>query len=270
MIQFPSSNRQTPFSLLRKSPCSGPAASAQKPAMRLPFAATFLLLPLALSAATPPETPAAREHTFAFLRLGPKRAEVQGEAFQEAMRGHMANIGRLAAETKLALAGPFGSPTPEPALRGIFVFFTADISEAAALCQTDPSIAAGVLAAEVVPFRTGKDLAEVLRRAMAFEERRKADPSIKMTEGMSSYVMVLADDFARTATALGPLRAKRSIALEGSFGGARAGQGMFVLDAKDVAAGEALLAPLGKALGAYRLFPWYGSVELKRDSAAVK
>jgi uncharacterized protein YciI len=238
--------------------------------MRLPFAATCLLLPLALSAATPPEAAVARDHTFAFLRLGPKRAEVQGEALQEAMRGHMANIGRLAAEKKLALAGPFGSPTPEPALRGIFVFFTADVSAAAALCQTDPSIAAGVLAAEVVPFRTSKDLAEVLRRALAFEERRKADPSIKMTEGMSSYVMVFADDFARAAAALAPLRAKGSIALEGSLGGARAGQGIFVLDAKDVAAGEALLAPLGEGLGTYRLFPWYGSVELKRGLTAGK
>ncbi len=238
--------------------------------MRLPFAGFFLALAPLLLAATPPGVPGAHEHTFAFLRLGPKRAEVQGEALQEAMRGHMANIGRLATETKLAVAGPFGSPTPEPALRGIFVFFTADTSEAAALCQTDPSIAAGVLAAEIVPFRTDKDLADVLRRALAFEARRKADPSIKMSEGMSSYVMVLADDFARAATALAPLRGSGSIALEGSFGGARTGEGMFVLDAKDVAAGEALLAPLRETLGAHRLFPWYGSVELKRSGPAAK
>lgn len=238
--------------------------------MRFPLACALVMLPLILAAATPPGAPTTREHTFAFLRVGPKRAEVQGEALQESMRGHMANIGRLAAENKLAVAGPFGSPSPEPALRGIFVFFTADSAEAAALCQTDPSISGGVLAAEVVPFRTGKDLAAVLRRAMAFEERRKADPSIKMTEGMSGYAMVFADDFARAATALAPLRSAGSIVLEGSFGGARAGQGVFVLDAKDVAAGEALLAPLRDNLGAHRLFPWYGSVELKRSDAAPK
>jgi uncharacterized protein YciI len=235
--------------------------------MRLPIAGLLPLLPLVLAAATPPGNSAAHEHAFAFLRTGPKRAEVKGEALQEAMRGHMANIGRLAAEHKLAVAGPFGSPSPEPALRGIFVFFTADTAAAAALCQTDPSISGGVLAAEVVPFRTGKDLAGVLRRALAFEERRKADPSIKMTDGMSSYVMVFVDDFARAAAALAPLRSAGTIALEGSFGGTRAGQGVFVLDAKDVAAGEALLAPGREALGVHRLFPWYGSVELKRDAA---
>lgn len=239
------------------------------PSMRFPIAGTLLLLPLLLSAATPPENPAAHDHTFAFLRIGPKRSEVQGEALQEAMRGHMANIGRLAGEAKLGVAGPFGSPSPEPALRGIFVFFTADTAEAAALCQTDPSIAAGVLAAEVVPFRTRKDLVAVLRRAMAFEERRKADPSIKMTEGMSGYVMLFADDFNRAATALAPLRNAGSIALEGSFGGDRAGQGVFVLDAKDVAAAEPLLAPVRDALGVHRLFPWYGSVELKRGGAVA-
>lgn len=238
--------------------------------MRLPFAGALLMLPLFLTAATPPGAPPTHEHTFAFLRVGPKRAEVQGEALQEAMRGHMANIGRLAGERKLAVAGPFGSPSPEPALRGIFVFFTAGTAEAAALCQTDPAIAGGVLAAEVVPFRTNKDLTAVLRRALAFEERRKADPSIKMTDGMSSYVMVFADDFARAAAALAPLRGTGSIALEGAFGGARAGQGVFVLDAKDVPTGEALLAPLREAVGAHRLFPWYGSVELKRGDEPAK
>lgn len=239
--------------------------------MRYPLVSALLTLPLVLAAATPPAAPTpAHDHTFAFLRLGPKRAEVQGEALQEAMRGHMANIGRLAAENKLALAGPFGSPSPEPALRGIFVFFTADTTAAAALCETDPSISGGVLAAEVVPFRTNKDLADVLRRAMAFEERRKADPSIKMTEGMSSYVLVFVDDFTRAAAALAPLRGAGSIALQGSFGGARAGQGMFVIDARDVAAGEALLAPMREALGAHRLFPWYGTTELKRGAAPAR
>lgn len=237
--------------------------------MRYPLACASLLLPLLLAAATPPDAPTPHEHTFAFLRLGPKRSEVQAEALQEAMRGHMANIGRLAAETKLAVAGPFGSPSPEPALRGIFVFFTADTAEATALCQTDPSIAGGVLAAEVVPFRTTQDLAGALRRAMAFEARRKADPTIKMTDGMRSYVLVFADHFARAAAALAPLRGAGSIALEGSFGGSRQGQGLFVLDARDVAAGEALLAPMREALGAHRLFPWYGSAELRRPAVAT-
>lgn len=231
--------------------------------MRFPCAGAFLLFPLLLAAAAPPLESPSNEYTFAFLRLGPKRAGVQGEALQETMRGHLANIGRLAGERKLALAGPFGAPSPEPALRGIFVFFTADVAAAEALCQSDPAIAGGVLAAEVVPFRSRRDLAGVLRRALAFEERRRADPSIKMTEGMSTYALLFADDLARAAAALAPLRRTGAIVLEGSFGGARAGQGVFVLDARDTAAAEALLAPVRDALGVHRLFPWYGTVELR-------
>lgn len=207
------------------------------------------------------------EYTFAFLRSGPKRAEFKGEAMTEMMRGHMANIGRLAAEKKLAVAGPFGSPSPDPQLRGIFIFFGGDVAAAEALCQTDPSIAAGIFSTEVVPFRTTKDLGDVLRRAMVFEERRKADPSIPMKEGMSTYVLLFADDHAKAAAALGPVRAGGSIVMEGSFGGARAGKGLFLLDARDTAAGEALLAPHREALGSHQLMPWYGSAELRRSAA---
>ena len=60
--------------------------------MRRPFASVFLMLPLVLSAATPLGDPAAHAHTFAFLRIGPKRAEVKGEALQEAMRGDRKSV----------------------------------------------------------------------------------------------------------------------------------------------------------------------------------
>ncbi len=226
---------------------------------------TVLALTLTLGcASTSSSTPRAHEHTFAFLRTGPKRAEITGEPLQELMRGHMANIGRLAGEGKLCVAGPMGQGNPDPSLRGIFVFVTDDVNEAQALCQSDPSIAAGVLAAEVAPLRTDKDLLDVLRRGMEFEERRKADPSIPMMDGMSTYAMLVAEDGARASKALEPLRAQKGIVLEGEFGGAREGQSLFLIDVRDLAAADLVLTPMRSALGPHQLYPWFGSVELRK------
>jgi uncharacterized protein YciI len=168
---------------------------------------TVLALALTVScASTSSDAPRAHEHTFAFLRIGPKRGETTGEPLQELMKGHMANIGKLAGERALLVAGPMGQGNPEPELRGVFVFASGDVSEAQALCASDPSIAAGVLAAEVVPLRTQQDLGAQLERALAFEERRKADPSIPMMDGMSTYALLVADEGARASKALAPAR----------------------------------------------------------------
>lgn len=223
-------------------------------------AALALLAGCASTSNAPPQ----HEHTFAFLRLGPKRAEFTGEPLQELMRGHMANIGKLAGEGKLCVAGPLGQGNPEPELRGIFIFTTGDVAEARALCDSDPSIAAGVLAAQIEPFRTERDLAQVLRRGLEFEERRKADPSISMMEGMSTYAMLIAEDGARASKALAELRSAKQIVLEGEFGGALAGQRLFLLDVRDLPAAELALAPRRAELGPHRLLPWFGSVELRK------
>lgn len=232
--------------------------------MRNLFAVLAFAVTLGCSSA--PSAPPEREHghTFAFLRIGPKRGEITGEPLQELMKGHMANIGKLAGEGKLCVAGPFGQGNPEPELRGIFIFSTGDVAAAQALCNTDPSIAAGVMAAEVVPFRTEKDLADVLRRGMEFEERRKADPSIPMMDGMSTYAMLIAEDGARASKALEPLRTAGQIVLEGPFGGARDGQALFLLDVRELAAADLLLTPMRAELGAHKLLPWFGSVELRK------
>jgi uncharacterized protein YciI len=224
----------------------------------------FLTLALFAGCASTSSAPPQHEHTFAFLRVGPKRGEFTGAPLQELMRGHMANIGVLAEEGKLCVAGPMGQNNPEPELRGIFIFTTSDVREAQALCEGDPSIEAGVLAAEVVPFRTDRDLVDVLRRGMEFEERRKADPSISMMEGMSTYALLVAEDGARAAKALDPVRAAGQIALEGTFGGARAGQALFLLDVRDLAAAETLLANVRGDLGTHKLLPWFGSAELRK------
>ncbi len=230
--------------------------------MRTLLAAVVFALTLGCTAIS--SAPPQHAHTFAFLRVGPKRTEFTGAPLQELMRGHMANIGKLAEEGKLCVAGPMGQNNPEPELRGIFILTTSDVGEAQALCESDPSIAAGVLAAEVVPFSTERDLVDVLRRGMEFEERRKADPSISMMEGMSTYAMVVAEDGARAWKALEAVRAAGQIALEGTFGGERAGQALFLLDVRDLAAAETLLASVRGDLGTHKLLPWFGSAELRK------
>lgn len=128
-----------------------------------------ILLPLAISiasAAEPAARPAAtfdaalakrlgadergmRMYVLVVLRSGP--TPVQGDAARKAMfEGHMANIGRLAKEGKLALAGPFEKNDAN--WRGLFVFAVADIDEAKALVATDPVIASGEMVADYYPW----------------------------------------------------------------------------------------------------------------------
>lgn len=229
----------------------------------LALALLALLSLLTLACSSAPKAPPEHEHSFAFLRTGPRRAEYSGEPLQELMKGHMDNIGRLADSEELLLAGPFGQGNPDPALRGVFLFATPDAAAGAKLCETDPSIAAGVFAIEVVPLRTRKDLAAALHRHQAFEERRKADPSIPMMDGMSSYVLGLASDAPRAGRALEPLRAAGQVVFEARLGGAREGELLFVLDQRDLAAAEAALAPVVAELGDYKAYPWFGSAFLR-------
>ena len=49
-----------------------------------------------------------RMYVLCILKTGPKDAEIKGDQRKEVFAGHFANIGRLADEGKLAVAGPFG------------------------------------------------------------------------------------------------------------------------------------------------------------------
>ena len=61
--------------------------------------------------------------------------------------GHMKNINRLVAEGKLVVAGPFGKN--DKTYRGIFILNAATFDEANLLLQTDPTIQAKILEAEL-------------------------------------------------------------------------------------------------------------------------
>jgi uncharacterized protein YciI len=86
------------------------------------------------------------QYVFVTLKTGPKDAEITDEATRNALfAGHFANMGRLAEEGKLVLAGPFMDAAPK---RGLFIFDVPTIEEARELVASDPAIKAGVFVVE--------------------------------------------------------------------------------------------------------------------------
>lgn len=86
-----------------------------------------------------------RKYVMAFLKKGPNR-DLDSTKAAELQAAHMANIGRLAEEGKLALAGPFFG---DGDLRGIYIFAVETIEEAEALTNSDPAIQEGSLVMEL-------------------------------------------------------------------------------------------------------------------------
>jgi uncharacterized protein YciI len=91
-----------------------------------------------------------RPYVLAILKTGPKDAEVQGDARKALFKEHFDNMNRLAKEGKLAVAGPFNDP--EKKYRGLFILAVPTVEEAKALAETDPTVKAGVLIVEYVPW----------------------------------------------------------------------------------------------------------------------
>ena len=85
-------------------------------------------------------------YVIAFLKTGPKIVP-EGKERNELFAGHMANIGRLADEGKLAVAGPFVKN--DAGFRGIFILNVQTIEEARKLVDTDPVVKSGVMVVEL-------------------------------------------------------------------------------------------------------------------------
>lgn len=97
------------------------------------------------------------QYVMAFLKKGPNRDQPEEEA-NELQKAHMANIGRLAEEGKLVLAGPF---MDDGDVRGIYIFDVKTIEEAKALTETDPAIQAGRLIMDLHPWYGSAALMQV-------------------------------------------------------------------------------------------------------------
>ena len=91
-----------------------------------------------------------RKYVLAILKTGPNDSKVTGDARKEIFKGHFANMSRLAAEGKLAVAGPFNDPAK--IYRGLFILAVPTVEEAKPLAESDPAVKAGVLIVEYVPW----------------------------------------------------------------------------------------------------------------------
>ena len=87
-----------------------------------------------------------KTYILAILKTGPNKIEDK-KTLDSLFKGHMDNIGRLAANGKLIVAGPLGKN--EKTYRGIFVLNVKSIEEASVLLETDPTIKNKVLDAEL-------------------------------------------------------------------------------------------------------------------------
>ena len=102
-----------------------------------------------------------RSYVLAILKTGPKDAEIKGKEREDLFKGHFANINRLAAEGKLAIAGPFEKN--EKTFRGLYIFNVKTVDEAMALVTTDPVVKSGVMVFDLIPWYGSAALMEVNR-----------------------------------------------------------------------------------------------------------
>ena len=85
-----------------------------------------------------------RSFVLVILKTGPNKVS-DPVARKKMFQGHFANMERLAAEKKLAFAGPLDGVEGR---RGIFILATADIELAKSYVATDPVIVNGEMVAE--------------------------------------------------------------------------------------------------------------------------
>jgi uncharacterized protein YciI len=96
-----------------------------------------------------------KHYVFCILKTG--TANITDKEKKDSLfAGHMKNIGRLADEGKLAIAGPFGKNDRN--YRGIFIFNVATVEEAEKLVQTDPAVKAGIFIAELTEWYASASL----------------------------------------------------------------------------------------------------------------
>lgn len=87
-----------------------------------------------------------RSYVLVILKKGPTPVTDSTQS-AEMFKGHFENMGKLAKEGKLVMAGPFGDEWA-----GLFIFGVETVEEAKALAETDPTIVAGHFVAEYHPW----------------------------------------------------------------------------------------------------------------------
>lgn len=89
------------------------------------------------------------KYWFVLIKTGPK-TDFDSIALAGLFKGHMANMSRLHQDGILKVAGPFGKN--DFTWRGIFILDCATKEEAEKYVATDPAVAAGLFAVDIVPW----------------------------------------------------------------------------------------------------------------------
>ncbi len=135
----------------------------------LPVIVCLLLLPFGLSAQNYNKALAdslgadiygMKSYYFVILKTGTAKIEDKKKV-AEIFRGHLDNIGRLAKEGKLIIAGPLGKN--DLSYRGIFILNVKTEQEAYALLETDPAVSSKLLDAEIFSWYGSAALPEYLK-----------------------------------------------------------------------------------------------------------
>ena len=101
-----------------------------------------------------------KKYVFCLLKSGSNTTATKEES-QKLFEGHMANIGKLAKEGKLVVAGPFMKNNRN--YRGIYIFNVETVEEAKLLVATDPAIQSNLLEAELTPWYASAALQETVK-----------------------------------------------------------------------------------------------------------
>lgn len=91
-----------------------------------------------------------KAYTIVMLTTGTAKVDDKNK-MGELMKGHLANIGKLADAGKIVVAGPFLEQNKEN-YRGMFIFNTKSKEEAEQWVKTDPAVQAGVFSYEIFPW----------------------------------------------------------------------------------------------------------------------
>lgn len=91
-----------------------------------------------------------KQYVLVILKTGPNDTSIKGKEREDIFAGHFANIGRLADEKKLAVAGPFGKN--DKSYRGLFILNVASVEQAQRLADTDPAVKAGIFVVDLIPW----------------------------------------------------------------------------------------------------------------------
>ena len=102
-----------------------------------------------------------KSYVLAILKTGPNDSAIKGKDREELFKGHMANMNRLAADGKLAVAGPFGKNDVQ--FRGLFILNVTTVEDAKKLTDTDPVVKAGMMVVQFVPWYGSAALMELNR-----------------------------------------------------------------------------------------------------------